>query len=69
MQHMSADRRLAAIVLLAGALGAVGLLTGVGAQEPSAPRYLFDPGWPKPLPNKWKIGGVIGLGIDKDDNV
>jgi len=35
----------------------------------SVPRYLFDPSWPKPLPNKWKIGGVTGLAVDKDDNV
>ena len=35
----------------------------------TAPRYVFDPSWPKPLPNKWKMGGVTGLAIDKDDNV
>ena len=34
-----------------------------------APRYVFDPSWPKPLPNKWKMGGVTGLAVDKDDNV
>jgi DNA-binding beta-propeller fold protein YncE len=39
------------------------------AQVPSAPRYRFDPDWPKPLPNKWKMGGVTGLAVDKDDNV
>ena len=41
--------------------------TGVQAQ--SAPRYIFDPTWPKPLANKWKMGGVTGLAVDKDDNV
>jgi hypothetical protein len=56
-------------VVLAVALGATGLFVGMGAQGQTAPRYKFDPDWPKPLPNKWKIGGVIGLGIDKDDNV
>src|SRR5215468_3042469 len=39
------------------------------AQTQTAPRYKFDPEWPKPLPNKWKIGGVTGLAVDKDDNV
>jgi sugar lactone lactonase YvrE len=39
-----------------------------GAQN-AAPRYRFDPDWPKPLPNKWKLGGVTGLAVDKDDNV
>ena len=41
---------------------------GVDARQ-AAPRYLFDPAWPKPLPNNWKMGGVTGLAIDKDDNV
>ena len=44
-------------------------LTGNGAQAQSAPRYRFDPDWPKPLPNKWKIGGITGLAVDRDDNV
>ena len=57
------------VVALAVAFGALGLLVGVGAQGQNAPQYKFDPEWPKPLPNKWKIGGVIGLGLDKDDNV
>jgi hypothetical protein len=35
----------------------------------SVPKYMFDPSWPRPLPNKWKIGGITGLAIDKDDNV
>ena len=48
--------------------GAQGPSTSLGTSQ-NAPRYKFDPDWPKPLPNKWKIGGVIGLGIDKDDNV
>src|SRR5437016_142602 len=42
----------------------------VGAQAtPSAPKFRYDPEWPKPLPNKWKMGGVTGLAVDKDDNV
>ena len=42
---------------------------GWWAQAQTAPRYRFDPDWPKPLPNKWKMGGVTGLAVDKDDNV
>ena len=38
-------------------------------QEQTAPKFKFDPDWPKPLPNKWKMGGVTGLAVDKDDNV
>ena len=45
------------------------LCVTVGAQVQTAPKYKFDPEWPKPLPNKWKMGGVTGLAVDKDDNV
>ncbi|HEY7334375.1 MAG TPA: hypothetical protein VH639_05795 [Bryobacteraceae bacterium] len=40
-----------------------------GADKQAAPKFKFDPDWPKPLPNKWKMGGVTGLAVDKDDNV
>src|SRR5205823_5647138 len=42
---------------------------GSGVQAQTAPRFKYDPDWPKPLPNKWKMGGVTGLAVDKDDNV
>jgi hypothetical protein len=57
-----------ALALLAG-LGCLVAYGIPGAQAQSAPRYKFDPEWPKPLPNKWKMGGVTGLAVDKDDNV
>jgi hypothetical protein len=41
----------------------------LGAQTPAAPKYRFDPDWPKPLPNKWKMGGVTGLAVDRNDDV
>jgi hypothetical protein len=57
-----------------GVTAAVALVSGsalltVEAQSQSAPRFQYDPMWPKPLPNKWKMGGVTGLAVDKDDNV
>jgi hypothetical protein len=67
---MSNDRNVRGQAL--AALAGVGLLVvcvSIGAQEPAAPKFKFDPSWPKPLPNKWKIGGVTGLAVDKDDNV
>jgi hypothetical protein len=54
--------------ILAG-LGGLVFYLALGAQPPSAPKFKFDPTWPKPLPNKWKMGGVTGLAVDKDDNV
>jgi DNA-binding beta-propeller fold protein YncE len=54
-------------LILAISLGVLALYAGLGAQ--TAPRYKYDPEWPKPLPNKWKIGGITGLAVDKNDDV
>jgi hypothetical protein len=34
-----------------------------------APRFEIDPMWPKPLPNHWIYGNVIGVGVDTKDNI
>src|SRR5690242_7410482 len=36
---------------------------GQAAAGDGPPQYVYDPGWPKPLPNNWKIGGVTGLAV------
>ena len=45
------------------------LRSALAPRRRRAPRFKFDPDWPKPLPNKWKMGGVTGLAVDKDDNI
>jgi len=35
----------------------------------NAPRFEVDPVWPRPLPNKWVMGNVIGVGVDARDHV
>lgn len=35
----------------------------------SAPRFEVDAAWPKPLPNQWVVGGLVGLCIDSEDHV
>ena len=35
----------------------------------TAPGFVVDPSWPKPLPNNWLIGQVGGLTVDSHDNV
>src|SRR5678815_5589178 len=32
-------------------------------------KYEFDPSWPKPLPDKWVLGGLGGLCVDAQDHV
>ena len=56
-----------ALALFAGA-GLV-LSSNLTVLAQTVPRLLYDPGWPKPLPNKWKMGGVTGLAVDVNDNV
>src|SRR5687767_15418456 len=38
-------------------------------QTVEAPRFEVDPMWPKPLPNHWILGSVIGVGVDSKDHV
>ncbi|MEE2636468.1 MAG: hypothetical protein VYE68_04455, partial [Acidobacteriota bacterium] len=35
----------------------------------AAPAFQVDPLWPKPLPNKWLMGSVIGVGVDSSDRI
>lgn len=63
--------------LLAGTLiaGVAALAVGQAALEASsaarvdAPMFEVDPFWPKPLPNNWIMGNVIGVGVDSRDHV
>ena len=40
----------------------------VSAATVMAPRFEVDPMWPKPPPNHWVIGMMIGLSVDAKDN-
>src|SRR5687767_1436574 len=61
--------RIGAVLALVAGVAILLSSPGNGLLAQGAPRYKFDPEWPKPLPNKWKMGGVTGLAVDKDDNV
>jgi DNA-binding beta-propeller fold protein YncE len=34
-----------------------------------APRFEVDPMWPKPLPNHWVMGSVIGVSVDSNEHI
>src|SRR5215472_17000385 len=34
-----------------------------------APRFEVDVMWPKPLPNHWLLGNVIGVSVDDKDHI
>ena len=41
----------------------------VEAAAVQAPRFEVDPLWPKPLPNHWVVGAVIGVSVDSNDHI
>jgi hypothetical protein len=54
-------------LFLAGSLATLAALGS--AQAPQAPAFEVDPFWPKPLPNRWILGHVMGVAIDSRDHV
>jgi len=61
-------------IFAATALGALAALALAGFSPPAraetaAPRYEVDPAWPKPLPNRWVLGGLGGVCVDAQDHV
>jgi hypothetical protein len=58
------------VVLVALGIGQA-MLDRTAATEKSvqAPRFEVDPMWPKPLPNHWLLGNVIGVGVDPQDHI
>jgi hypothetical protein len=68
MSAMFTTLRARLLPVAATAVFALAVSAGVGAQG-GAPRYKFDPDWPKTLPNKWKLGGITGLAVDSHDDV
>ena len=39
------------------------------APQAVAPAFHVDPAWPKPLPNRWLVGAVVGVHVDSRDHV
>ena len=57
------------------ALNAAGVVESLGESrwatrgDGSAPSFVVDPSWPKPLPNNWRIAQVGGITVDTHDNI
>lgn len=43
--------------------------SAVQAAAVQAPKFEVDPMWPKPLPNHWIMGNVIGVSVDSNDHI
>ena len=59
---------LAAAIVTLG-IGQAALDAAARTHTVQAPRFEVDPVWPKPLPNHWVLGNVIGVGVDSRDHV
>src|SRR3954462_14115995 len=59
------------VVFLALGISSVVLdrVARVRAATVMAPRFEVDPMWPKPLPNHWLLGNVIGVSVDSNDHI
>jgi hypothetical protein len=60
---------IALIAVLAVASYVLDRKTVVHAAAVQAPKFEVDPMWPKPLPNHWVMGNVIGVGVDAQDHI
>lgn len=59
--------RLLTVVVCCGILG--GISQGFTQSHDVAPAYQVDPAWPRPLPNQWLVGAVVGVAVDHRDHV
>jgi DNA-binding beta-propeller fold protein YncE len=78
MKHMTRNHYtgVTPIVAITGIIAIIGALAAltheravVEAAAVQAPRFEVDPLWPKPLPNHWIVGAVIGVSVDSNDHI
>ncbi|MSO46172.1 MAG: hypothetical protein EXQ59_05330 [Acidobacteria bacterium] len=66
MNRTSLKTRATAVLTLVAAMAGAHL---AHAQTRTAPRYEADVNWPKPLPQRWVLGGLGGVCVDGRDHV
>src|SRR5215475_5241445 len=74
--HLAAQQSSQGRITAADALKKAGvterLVERTAPRAPStgtAPSFVVDPGWPKPLPHNWIIGDIGGLFVDRHDHI
>jgi hypothetical protein len=58
--------------MMAGVAALVAVVAPGRAQRSAelvAPKFVVDPSWPRPLPNRWILGQVSGVAVDSRDHV
>lgn len=61
---MSRSFKLGAVILASALLSAAHWATAA-----DAPTFTYDISWPKPLPNSWVLGNVVGVAVDARDHI
>jgi DNA-binding beta-propeller fold protein YncE len=59
----------ALLTVLVAVIVAAGSSAAQRPTDPVAPKFAVDPSWPRPLPNRWKLGQVSGVAVDARDHV
>ena len=63
-RYQNSGRIFAVLAIAAGLCSPFGLMA-----QAHAPRYEVDRSWPRPLPDRWIIGGLGGLCVDHQNHV
>lgn len=66
MKRRLFNARAGAVLTIAAAIAGAHF---ADAQTRTPPRYEADVNWPKPLPNRWVLGGLGGVCVDAQDHV
>ena len=66
---MNTNTRLKAVMCAVAAFAAAIAYAPALQAQKGAPRYEADLSWPKPLPNRWVLGGLGGVCVDAQDHV
>src|SRR5436309_13965905 len=62
------------VLFRAGTYGALAIAAGIlcppsSRAQGGVPKYEVDLSWPKPLPDRWVLGGLGGVCVDAQDHV
>ena len=53
----------------ASSAGSAGIAVQSGDDMLGGAGFAFDPYWPKPLPDNWTLGNVVGVAVDSRDHI
>ncbi|HYR91720.1 MAG TPA: SBBP repeat-containing protein [Terriglobia bacterium] len=67
-------KRTTSLLIRVATCAALAVATGIlclplSHAQSGAPKYEADLSWPKPLPDRWVLGGLGGLCVDRQDHV